>query len=93
MNRWVDRYRWITGIYIYIYIYTKKNIYIYRQTGRLFLSMLISITITMLISITTCRTISYIICVFESSTRFEQPSAHPQEDNCIKTTSGKITLC
>ena len=31
-------------------------------------------------------------CLFESSTRFEQLCAHPQEDNCINTTSGIITL-
>jgi len=30
------------------------------------------------------------ICLFESSTCFEQPRAHPQEDNCINTTSGII---
>jgi hypothetical protein len=29
----------------------------------------------------------------ESSTCFEQPCAHPQEDNCMNTTSGIITLC
>jgi len=28
----------------------------------------------------------------ESSTCFEQPCAHHQEDNCINTTSGIITL-
>jgi hypothetical protein len=39
------------------------------------------------------RTISSIICLFESSTCFEQLCAHPQEDNCINTTSGIITLC
>jgi len=33
------------------------------------------------------------ICLFESSTCFEQLCAHPQEDNCINTTSGIITLC
>jgi hypothetical protein len=32
------------------------------------------------------------ICLFEYSTCFEQPCAHPQEDNCIDTTSGIITL-
>jgi hypothetical protein len=36
--------------------------------------------------------ISSIICLFESTTCFEQPCAHPQEDNCINTTSGIITL-
>jgi hypothetical protein len=36
--------------------------------------------------------ISSIICLFESSTRFEQLCAHPQDDNCINTTSGIITL-
>ena len=30
--------------------------------------------------------------LFESSTCFEQPCAHPQEDNCINTTSGINTL-
>jgi len=33
------------------------------------------------------------ICLFESSTYFEQLCAHPQEDNCINTTSGIITVC
>jgi len=28
------------------------------------------------------------ICLFESSTCFEQLCVHPQEDNCINTTSG-----
>ena len=32
------------------------------------------------------------ICLFESSTCFEQLCAHPQEDNCINTTSGIITV-
>jgi len=32
------------------------------------------------------------ICLFESSTRFQQLCAHPQEDNCINTTPGIITL-
>jgi hypothetical protein len=32
------------------------------------------------------------ICLLESSTCFEQPCAHHQEDNCINTTSGIITL-
>ena len=41
----------------------------------------------------TWRTISSIICLFESSICFEKPCAHPQEDNCINTTSGIITLC
>jgi len=36
----------------------------------------------------TWRTISSMICLFESSTCFEQHCAHPQEDNCINTTSG-----
>jgi len=31
------------------------------------------------------------ICLSESSTCFEQPCAHPQEDNCINT-FGIITL-
>jgi len=35
---------------------------------------------------------SSIICLFESSTCFEQLCAHLQEDNCIITTSGIITL-
>jgi len=39
------------------------------------------------------RTISSIICFFESSTCFEQLCALLQEDNCINTTSGIITLC
>jgi hypothetical protein len=33
------------------------------------------------------------LCLFESSTCFEQPCAHPQEDNCTNTTYGIITLC
>jgi len=37
--------------------------------------------------------ISSIICLFESSTCFEQLYAHLQEDNCINITSGIITLC
>jgi len=32
------------------------------------------------------------IRLFESSTCFEQPCAHSQEDNCINTTSGIITV-
>jgi hypothetical protein len=40
----------------------------------------------------TRRTISFIICLFKSSTCFKQHCAHPQ-DNCINTTSGIITLC
>jgi hypothetical protein len=32
------------------------------------------------------------MCLFESSTSFEQLYAHPQEDNCINTTSGVVTL-
>jgi hypothetical protein len=39
------------------------------------------------------RTISSIICLIESSTCFEQLCANPQEDNCINTTSGIITVC
>jgi len=31
--------------------------------------------------------------LFESFTCFEQMCAHPQEDNCINTTSDIITLC
>jgi len=34
-----------------------------------------------------------IIYLFESSTCFEQPCAHPQEDNCMNITSSIITLC
>jgi hypothetical protein len=41
----------------------------------------------------TWRTVFSIICLFESSTCFEQLCAHLQEDNCINTTSGIITLC
>ena len=37
-------------------------------------------------------TVSSMICLFESSTCFEQLCAHPQKDNCINTTSGIITL-
>ena len=37
--------------------------------------------------------ISSIICLFESSTCFEQLCAHLQEGNCINTTSGIISLC
>jgi hypothetical protein len=33
----------------------------------------------------------FIIRLFESSTCFEQLCAHPQEENCINTTSGIIT--
>jgi len=40
----------------------------------------------------TWRTVSSIICSFESSTCFEQLCAHPQEDKCINTTSGIITV-
>jgi len=32
------------------------------------------------------------ICLFVSSTCFEQLCAHPQEDSCINTTSSIITL-
>jgi len=31
--------------------------------------------------------------LFESSTCFEQLCVHRQEDNCINTASGIITLC
>ena len=41
----------------------------------------------------TWHTFSSIIHLFESSTCFEQLCAHPQEDNCINTMSGIITLC
>jgi len=34
-----------------------------------------------------------IICLFESSICFEQLCALPQEENCMNTTSGIITLC
>ena len=37
--------------------------------------------------------ISSIICLFQSSTCFEQLCAHSQEDNCMNTTSGIITVC
>jgi hypothetical protein len=40
----------------------------------------------------TWLTVSSIICLFESSTFFEQLCAHIQEDNCINTTSDIITL-
>jgi hypothetical protein len=36
----------------------------------------------------TWRTLSSIICLFESSTCFEQLCTHLQEDNCINTASG-----
>jgi len=36
--------------------------------------------------------ISSTLSLFESSTCFEQLCAHPQEDNCIDTTFGIITL-
>jgi hypothetical protein len=32
------------------------------------------------------------MCLFKSSTCFELLCAHPHEDNCINTTSGKITV-
>ena len=38
------------------------------------------------------RTVSSITCLFESSTCFEQLCAYLQEDDCINTTSGIITL-
>jgi hypothetical protein len=38
-------------------------------------------------------TVSSIICLFESSACFVQLCAHLQEDSCINTTSGIITLC
>jgi len=41
----------------------------------------------------TWRTVSSILCLFESSTCFEQLCPHHQEDNCINTTSGILTLC
>ena len=34
----------------------------------------------------------FMMCLFKSSTCFEQLCAHPQEENCINTTSGTITL-
>jgi len=40
---------------------------------------------------TSC-TISHIICLFESSTCFEQLCAHPQEDNCINLLKTKHNL-
>jgi hypothetical protein len=39
------------------------------------------------------ETVSTMICLFESSTCFEQLCAHPQEDSCINTTSGIISPC
>jgi len=33
------------------------------------------------------------ICLYKSSTCFEQLCAHPQGDNCIDTASGIITVC
>jgi len=39
------------------------------------------------------RTVFYMLCLFRSSTCFEQSRAHPQEDNCVNRTSGIITLC
>jgi hypothetical protein len=38
----------------------------------------------------TWRTISSIICLFESSTCFEQLCAHPQEDNCINPLNSEV---
>jgi hypothetical protein len=38
-------------------------------------------------------TVSSVICLFESSTCCEQLCSHLQEDSCINTTSGIITLC
>ena len=35
----------------------------------------------------------YIICLFQSSTCFEQTRDHHQEVNCINTASGIVTLC
>ena len=35
---------------------------------------------------------SSMICLFESSTCFEQLCAYPQEDKCLNTASGIITL-
>jgi hypothetical protein len=32
--------------------------------------------------------IQLLVCLFESSACFKQPCAHPQEDNCVNTTSG-----
>jgi len=41
----------------------------------------------------TWRTISSIICSFQPSTCFEHLCFHPQDDNCINTTSDIITVC
>ena len=41
---------------------------------------------------TTWRTVSSMICLFESSTCLEQLCAHPQEDNCINTTSVLVAV-
>jgi hypothetical protein len=41
----------------------------------------------------TWSTVSSIICLFDSSTCFEQLCAHLQEDSCVNTTSGIITVC
>jgi hypothetical protein len=35
----------------------------------------------------------FMVYLFESSTYFEQLCAYPQEDSCINTTSGIISLC
>jgi hypothetical protein len=53
----------------------------------IFRTVLLSI---ILVKWPTWRTISSIICLFESSTCFEQLCAHPQEDNCINTTYHKL---
>jgi len=37
-------------------------------------------------------TVSSMILLFESSTCFEQVCAHPQEDNCMNTTTGIVNL-
>ena len=51
-------------------------------TTRVFISLLLSYCIDSG-KWPTWRTISSIICLFESSTCFEQLCAHPQKDNCI----------
>ena len=35
----------------------------------------------------------YIIRLFQSSTCFEQPRSHHEEDNCINIASGIVTVC
>ena len=35
----------------------------------------------------------FVMCLLQSSTRFEQRRAHHQEVNCINRASGTVTLC